>query len=104
MKPKITKVKEAKKKEYFQKCVVCKIKLIADSIYEPFSVNSIIGQKVPKLFSYLKCPKCGLMYQKTDKTLKKEKEQKEYIGFGALDEGVSITNPFACSIFPVNLK
>jgi len=106
VKPKIVKVKEVKKKEYFQKCVVCKTKLSENSINEPFSIHSIIGQEAATLFSYLECPKCGLMYQKTTKTLRKEKEQKEFIGFGTEDGGESITNPFSAvssfthSLFP----
>jgi len=95
MKPKIIKVKRESKKPSFQKCVVCKTKLEQDSISEPFSINSIVGQECPTIFSYLKCPKCGIMYQKSAQTLKKEKEEKENIGFGIFEDGSSTANPFA---------
>jgi uncharacterized Zn finger protein (UPF0148 family) len=40
-------------------------------------MNSVIGQECPTILSYLVCPKCGLMYQKTQKEAKKEKKREK---------------------------
>lgn len=59
------------------KCVVCKSTLVSKAVCEPFSMNSVIGQECPTILSYLVCPKCGLMYQKTQKEAKKEKKREK---------------------------
>lgn len=59
------------------KCVVCKSILKPDAVCKPFSMDAVIGQECPTILSYLVCPKCGLMYQKTQKEAKKEKKQEK---------------------------